>query len=434
MRAWDTPAPATLPGKAPLPRIFDTAASGIVQLSEPDSVGLYVCGITPYDATHMGHAATYVAFDLLNRAWADAGVEVTYVQNVTDVDDPLLERATATGVDWRELAEGQTELFRTDMAALNVLAPQHYVGVVESIDWLFPIVADLLERGLAYRVPGFTDADGTVHPDGDIYLDLRAVAALPANDAGYAWEPGQVSHMTREQMLEIFGERGGDPERAGKRDALDPLLWRVARPGEPSWDGGVLGRGRPGWHIECTMIARHVLNKPLTVQAGGSDLIFPHHDLGAGHSWAVGNRPHALHYAHTGMVGLDGQKMSKSLGNLVLVSKLRAAGVDPNAIRLAIMANHYRSDWFWSDELLEQATARLNTYQRAIAVTTGDDTSGALALLESVREALAEDLNAPRALAALDSWAEKALEAGPGATGGGELVRNILASRLGVVL
>lgn len=441
MRAWDAPALVSLPGSAPLPRIFDTAANTVVQLEEPKKAGLYVCGITPYDATHMGHASTYVAFDLLNRAWRDAGVEVTYVQNVTDVDDPLLERATATNVDWQELAEDQTELFRTDMAALNVLPPDHYVGVVESIDWLFPVVEGLLERGLAYRVPGFTDEKGMQHPDGDIYLDVKATQALPANEEGYSWAPGQVSHMSREEMLSIFAERGGDPDRPGKRDALDPLLWRAAREGEPSWEAGALGAGRPGWHIECTMIARRFVNGPLTVQAGGSDLTFPHHDLGAGHSWAVDHRPHARHYAHTGMVGLDGHKMSKSRGNLVLVSKLRAAGVDPNAIRLAILNNHYRSDWFWTDDLLHKADARLETYRHAIAAATGNDTEGAVKTLDKVREYLADDLNAPEALKALDAWAIDALtraqttSTGAAApVGGAELIRDILAARLGVTL
>ena len=438
MRAWDTPTVPSLPGSAPLPQIFDTSTGTVVQLQEPQHAGLYVCGITPYDATHMGHASTYVAFDVLNRAWRDAGVTVTYVQNVTDVDDPLLERATATGVDWQELAEEQTELFRTDMEALHVLPPDHYVGVVESIQWLFPVIEDLVERSLAYRVAGYVDEKGVQHPGGDIYLDLKAVQALPQNEDGYSWTPGEVSHMSRDEMLDIFSERGGDPERSGKRDPLDPLLWRIKREGEPSWDAGSLGEGRPGWHIECTMIARKFIDGPLTVQAGGSDLKFPHHDLGAGHSWAVSNRQHALHYAHTGMVGLDGHKMSKSRGNLVLVSKLRAAGVDPNTIRLTIMDHHYREDWFWTDEDLKKAQARLDLYRQAVESANGTDSSAAEQALEKVREYLADDLKTSGALMALDAWAISALEqvrdgnAEP--CGGGELIRDTLSARLGVVL
>lgn len=445
MRAWDAPALVSLPGSAPLPRIFDTASNTVVQLEEASRAGLYVCGITPYDATHMGHASTYVAFDLLNRAWRDAGVEVTYVQNVTDVDDPLLERATATGVDWRELAQEQTELFRADMSALNVLPPAHYVGVVESIGWLFPVVADLLERGLAYRVPGYVDAHGVTHPDGDIYLDVKAVQELPADEAGYSWQPGQISRMSREEMLAVFAERGGDPDRIGKRDALDPLLWRVQREGEPSWEAGVLGAGRPGWHIECTMIARKFVDGSLTVQAGGSDLTFPHHDLGAGHSWAVDHRPHAYYYAHTGMVGLDGHKMSKSRGNLVLVSTLRAGGTDPSAIRVAILSHHYRSDWFWTDSLLEQAQGRLDRYRTAVFTATGEDASAAVSVLCAVREHLADDLDAPAALEAVDAWADAVLAQRKPASaipasgedaqmGGGPLIRDILEARLGIVV
>jgi L-cysteine:1D-myo-inositol 2-amino-2-deoxy-alpha-D-glucopyranoside ligase len=226
----------------PALRLFDTAAGGFVTLQANGEQSMYVCGITPYDATHMGHAASYVAFDLLNRAWRDGGQQVSYVQNVTDVDDPLLERAAATGVDWRELAASQIELFQTDMEALNVLAPDHYVGAVEAMPLIVPAIERLLHLGLAYRVnstPG--------EPDGDVYYDVEA-AGKHAVDVG-AWTLGAVSGLPESEMLELFAERGGDPGRAGKRQALDPLLWRVARDGEPSWAGGELGQGRPGWHI-----------------------------------------------------------------------------------------------------------------------------------------------------------------------------------------
>src|SRR6478735_4321231 len=305
----------------PAIRLFDTAAGREVALEREARPSMYVCGITPYDATHMGHAASYVAFDLLNRAWRDAGSEVSYVQNVTDVDDPLLERATATGVDWRDLAAEQVELFQTDMEALNVLAPDNYVGAVESIGLIVPEVERLVSMGLAYRVAG-TNGE----PDGDVYYDVEA--AGKQSTAPDAWALGSISHLGESAMLELFAERGGDPGRAGKRQALDPLLWRVEREGEPSWPGGSLGPGRPGWHIECTVIAQKYLPAPFTVQGGGSDLIFPHHEMGAGHAYSLAGVPLAKHYAHAGMVGLDGEKMSKSKGNLVLVSKLRAAGED----------------------------------------------------------------------------------------------------------
>ncbi|MBM7050566.1 MULTISPECIES: cysteine--1-D-myo-inosityl 2-amino-2-deoxy-alpha-D-glucopyranoside ligase [unclassified Rothia (in: high G+C Gram-positive bacteria)] len=429
MKSWQSPSVPVLPGTAPWPSIFDTTQQAVVQLPKEDAASLYVCGITPYDATHMGHASTYVAFDLLNRAWRDAGASVAYVQNVTDVDDPLLERATATGVDWRDLAQEQTELFHTDMVALNVLAPDHYVGAVESIEWIVPVVERWVEQGIAYRVPGFTDEHGLVHPDGDVYFD-NAAAERATADFEDAWSLGDVSGMSREEMMPIFAERGGDPQRAGKRDALDPLLWRVAREGEPSWDGGALGAGRPGWHIECTMISQKFLPAPFTVQGGGSDLIFPHHEMGAGHAYAVDRKPMARHFAHTGMVGLEGEKMSKSLGNLVLVSKLRAAGVNPGAIRLAIMSNHYRSDWFWTDDVLTRAQERFELFTTASQLT-GDD-SAAHEALASVREYLADDLNAPAALDVLEAWARNAVA--KEGIGGGALLRDILDARLGVKL
>lgn len=428
MKSWASPALPQLPGQAPWPRIFDTAQGAIVELPHEKEASLYVCGITPYDATHMGHASTYVAFDVLNRAWRDAGASVSYVQNVTDVDDPLLERATATGVDWRELAAEQTELFHTDMVALNVIAPDHYVGAVESIEWIVPVVEQWIAEGIAYRVPGYTDEHGVTHPTGDVYFDIQAAQKINPTDHK-AWSLGDVSNLSREEMLPIFAERGGDPQRPGKKDALDPLLWRVAREGEPSWDGATLGAGRPGWHIECTMISQKFLPSPFTVQGGGSDLIFPHHEMGAGHAYAVNHQPMAKHFAHTGMVGLDSEKMSKSRGNLILVSKLRAAGVHPSIVRLAIMSNHYRSDWFWTDELLTQAQTRFDTFQKA-ATLTGDNSS-AHELLETVRQHLAEDLNTPKALKALENWATRALDKGHG---GGELFKNILYARLGVKL
>lgn len=382
----------------PAVRIFDTAEGAYSTLEATGEQSLYVCGITPYDATHMGHAASYVAFDLLNRAWRDGGQRVAYVQNVTDVDDPLLERATATGVDWRELAASQIDLFQTDMAALNVLAPDHYVGAVESIPIIVPAIERLLHMGLAYRVAGTAG-----EPDGDVYYDVETAGKQSA-DAG-SWTLGSVSGLSETEMLELFAERGGDPGRGGKRQALDPLLWRVAREGEPSWPGGELGAGRPGWHIECTVIAQQYLPAPFTVQGGGSDLIFPHHEMGAGHAYSLSGVPLARHFAHAGMVGLDGEKMSKSKGNLVLVSKLRAAGEEPAAIRLAILAHHYRSDWSWTEAGFADAKDRLADWRRALAVAPE---GSAAALIAEMRSELADDLNAPGALAAVDRWAADA--------------------------
>ena len=352
---------------------------------------MYVCGITPYDATHLGHAATYVTFDVAHRALLDAGYEVHYVQNVTDVDDPLLERAERDGVDWRELATSEIDLFHADMEALNVIPPRDYVGVVESMDAHIAGVSTLVENGSAY----YLDVDASeAGREGarDIYLDVQAQPSF-----------GQASGWNRGEMLEVFADRGGDPERAGKRDALDPLLWRAERPGEPAWDGGVkLGSGRPGWHIECTSIALDKLGMGFTLQGGGTDLIFPHHEMSAVQAVALtGREPFADHYAHQGMVGYQGEKMSKSKGNLVKVSVLRREGVDPMAIRLVLLAQHYRSDWEYTDDLLQAANNRLAAWRDAVEAGRGS----AADVIGAVRSAVRDDLNTPAALAAVDAWA-----------------------------
>ncbi|MGX1161001.1 L-cysteine:1D-myo-inositol 2-amino-2-deoxy-alpha-D-glucopyranoside ligase [Arthrobacter sp. SLBN-100] len=425
MKSWISRPVPDVPGSMPAIRLFDTALRREVALELDGRPSMYVCGITPYDATHMGHAASYVAFDLLNRAWRDAGHEVSYVQNVTDVDDPLLERATATGVDWQDLAASQIELFQTDMEALNVLAPDHYVGAVESIPLIVPEVERLVSLGLAYKVQG---SNG--EPDGDIYYDVEAAGKQSVSPD--AWTLGSVSGLAESEMLELFAERGGDPGRSGKRQALDPLLWRVAREGEPSWPGGSLGAGRPGWHIECTVIAQKYLPSPFTVQGGGSDLIFPHHEMGAGHAYSLAGVPLAKHYAHAGMVGLDGEKMSKSKGNLVLVSKLRAAGEDPAAVRLAILAHHYRSDWSWTDEGFEAAKADLAAWRQALDHAPAGSAS---ALIAEMRAALAADLNAPAAVAAVTRWAGQANSAGtPASREDQVLVRDAVDALLGIRL
>ncbi len=424
MLAWPAPTVPHVAGNAPILEVFDTATNRLKDTAPADKsnapASMYVCGITPYDATHMGHAATYVTFDLLQRTWRDAGRKVTYVQNVTDIDDPLLERAASLGIDWQALAAEQTDLFRADMEALNVIPPEHYLGAVETISWLVPVVEELVSKDLAYPVPG---QDG--EPDGDIYFD--AVAA-----ANEAWELGTVSGYDRETMLGFFAERGGDPQRPGKRDALDPLLWRVAREGEPEWDGATLGSGRPGWHIECSVIARRMLPAPFTVQGGGSDLIFPHHEFSAAHAAALDHKALAESYVHTGMVGLDGEKMSKSLGNLVLVSTLRAAGVEPVAIRTVLLGQHYRSDWSWTDQRLAEAQARVAHWRARIDSTT---LAEATAVITRIRSKLANDLNSPAALAVLDAFsAQEPTRDGDSAGTGGQLLTDALDSLLGLKL
>ena len=398
---------------APAPRVklFDTSTGAIGETTPSETARLYVCGITPYDATHLGHASTYVAFDLLNRAWRAAGHDVRYVQNVTDVDDPLLERATATGVDWRELAERETELFREDMAALRVLAPDHFVGAVESIDLDVALIRRLQERGHVYAV------------EDDLYYSVHADPAF-----------GGVSRLDEHQMLTVFPERGGDPDRAGKKHPLDCLVWRAERPDEPAWDSP-LGRGRPGWHIECSSIALRHLGHDFDVQGGGSDLAFPHHEMSAGHVQAAyDGQPFATCYAHAGMVGYDGEKMSKSKGNLVLVSRLRESGADPMAIRLALLRHHYRSDWEWRDEEFAGAEEMLARWRRAAAAPEGAPSGPVVA---EVRQALAEDLDAPRAVRAVEAWAEESSGSGSGSDvepGAGAVVARAVDASLGLQL
>jgi L-cysteine:1D-myo-inositol 2-amino-2-deoxy-alpha-D-glucopyranoside ligase len=392
VKSWPPPVVPAVPGHGHHLRLFDTSRGEVVPIEAGHRTRMYVCGVTPYDATHLGHAATYVTFDLVVRAMLDAGHEVDYVQNVTDVDDPLLERAARDGRDWRELATSEIDLFREDMTALGVLPPNQLLGVVESMDEIVDAVRRLVESGAAYRVP-VPAAEGAGE---DVYLDL-------ARASGF----GEVSHWTREEMEAVFPRRGGDPERPGKRDPLDPLLWRAAREGEPSWPDDLLGPGRPGWHIECTAISLGHLGVPFDIKGGGTDLVFPHHEMSAVQATALtGCDVFARHYVHQAMVGFEGEKMSKSKGNLVLVSRLRARGVDPMAIRLLLLAQHYRREWEFTEALLDDAAARLELWRSAFSVNLGADATDTIA---AVRGAVADDLDTASALAAVDAWAEKTL-------------------------
>jgi L-cysteine:1D-myo-inositol 2-amino-2-deoxy-alpha-D-glucopyranoside ligase len=356
----------------------------------------------------MGHANTYVAFDLLIRAWLDCGISVNYVQNVTDIDEPLLERAIATGQDWREIANRETALFREDMQALGVIPPQHYIGAVESIPQVAEHVLQLQDAGKTYSL------------DGDIYFSISQAPLF-----------GSISHLARPQMLDIFGERGGDPEREGKINPLDPLLWKNERPDEPAWNT-VLGHGRPGWHIECSTIALTYLGDQIDVQGGGSDLVFPHHEMSAAQAESLtGVEPFARFYVHSGMVSWQGHKMSKSRGNLVFVSTLRNEGIDPAAIRLALLAHHYRADWSWTPQGLEGAESRFDLWRAATSLERAID---AQPVLDRVREVMSDDLKTPSALDAIDIWARDSLHTGGSHPHAPGLVKDMCASLLGVYL
>ncbi|WIY81517.1 cysteine--1-D-myo-inosityl 2-amino-2-deoxy-alpha-D-glucopyranoside ligase [Propionimicrobium sp. PCR01-08-3] len=392
MHAWSAPRVPNLPRNTnpeidDRVRVWDTESRALKAVGPASgTAGLYVCGITPYDATHLGHAFTYLTFDLLQRAWRDLGLDVSYVQNITDVDDPLLERANQTGQDWEELAASQVELFRADMAALRILPPEHYIAATEALDLVTGTVEKLEAKNLAYQVKDET------HPDW--YFRSDAVEGF-----------GEMSHLNRDEQLVEFADKGGDPERPGKVDALDSLVWRMARDGEPSWPSP-LGRGRPGWHVECTAIAQRYLGADFSVQGGGSDLAFPHHEMCAAVGRAVTGERFADAYVHVGMVALDGQKMSKSLGNLELVSRLRGQGIAAPVIRLALLTHHYRTDWEWFATDIDKAQRRADAWAAAFASPAGTPTGP---VLDDLRRAMRDDLNSPEALAIVDEWSAATL-------------------------
>ncbi len=413
MNSWSEVAIPSLKQGLELPQLsLSDTASAAKKLVEKKSVyRMYVCGITPYDATHLGHAATYLTFDLINRYLRASGAEVKYVQNITDIDDPLLERANRDGLDWKDLADQQIDLFRGDMENLRVLPPAHYIGAVDAIPLVVDAIKDLDSLSTIYQV-------GT-----DRYFSVHADTRF-----------GSRSHLSQEQMISIFSERGGDPNRLGKKDPLDCLVWMSQRPNEPGWESS-LGVGRPGWHIECTAIALEYLDPSdvdstlIDIQGGGSDLIFPHHEMCAAQAHLLTGKELASAYVHTGMIGLDGEKMSKSKGNLVFVSRLVEAGTDPMAIRIALMSDRYRHDRMWSQGLLERAENQLAQIRKAVEASNAAPTD---IVIHNIIEALSDDLNTPKVLSILADWSSETLN---GATGGttNEL-RDALDSLLGLLL
>ena len=411
MKSWDTLAIPTLASDVKVAPLYLTnSRSGLKELvpTKP-SYRMYVCGITPYDATHLGHAATYLTFDLINRYLRAQGSEVNYVQNITDIDDPLFERAKRDGIDWADLAHSQIRLFTNDMLNLRVIPPAHYIGAVEAI----PLVVKAVEE---------LDKRGSIYPIGSDYYFSNSVES----------DFGALSHLSQTEMEEIFAERGGDPTLPGKIHSLDCLVWMSQREGEPGWPSS-FGVGRPGWHIECTAIALEYLHPDsheaylIDIQGGGSDLIFPHHEMCRSQAKIMTGKELAANYVHAGMIGLDGEKMSKSKGNLVLVSTLVANGVNPMAIRYALMLHHYRDDRMWSQDLLERAQSSLERLRRALSMNTVYESAG---LKQMIIAGLADDLDTPSVIAAIEVWVEKTLQ---GSTGGdATAVRDILDALLGL--
>ena len=406
MRSWPSVPNSKITHQTLPLRIYSTKARDLVTLPLKDRYQMYVCGITPYDATHLGHAATYLTFDLINRFWRASGSNVNYIQNITDIDDPLLERAARDGLDWKELAHSQIDLFRGDMQALRILPPEHYEGAVDAIPDVIAAIKKLSDSGAVYRV------------DNDEYFEVH-------KDSQF----GSESHLDNSEMLSLFAERGGDPNRSGKRDPLDPLLWLAERNGEPSWTSD-LGAGRPGWHIECAAIALkfadHSGNTIIDIQGGGSDLIFPHHEMSASQVRVLTGKEFALAYVHAGLIGLDGEKMSKSKGNLIFVSKLIADGVDPMVIRWALLKRHYREDYMWLRSEIALAKSELDTLRQALSKRSVPPTQG---LIAEIYQSLANDLNSPQAIASINSWVKSV-----GSGGDINELRVALDSLLGIVL
>ena len=403
--------PLTMTKDLPQLMLSDTASRVLKPVQRKSTYRMYVCGITPYDSTHLGHAATYLTFDLINRYLRASGAEVNYVQNITDIDDPLLERAVRDGVDWKDLAHQQIDLFRGDMVSLRVIPPAHYIGAVEAIPLVIDSIKDLEVKGSIYKV------------DTDLYFSVR-------KDPHF----GARSHLSIEQMISIFSERGGDPARKGKSDPLDCLVWMSQRPQEPGWESS-LGLGRPGWHIECTAIALKYLapnsndETLIDIQGGGSDLIFPHHEMCAAQAAVLTGKELAATYVHAGMIGLDGEKMSKSKGNLIFVSRLVAAGVDPMAIRWALMSDHYRTDRMWGDDLLLLSQKEIGQLQTALNKNVVAPTTD---LIQEIIQALSNDLDTPAVVKALNSWSLLTMEGSEG--GDASELRQALDALLGLLL
>lgn len=360
---------------------------GLVTVDAPSDFRIYVCGITPYDSTHLGHAATYLAFDLINRYQSLSGRSLNFVENVTDIDDPLLERAKRDNSNWEQLADTQTQLFKSDMSALRIIPPNNLVKVTESMAIIEDFIKKLDSQGYVYEISG------------DYYFSVEQfLSGLPVSIS---------------EAVKIFAERGGDPHRQGKKHQLDPLVWSANTEGEPGWESS-FGFGRPGWHIECTAIACKYLDKDsnnpiLHVQGGGSDLIFPHHFMSAQIVRAAYGRDFSQYFVHAAMIGLDGEKMSKSKGNLVFVSKLLSAGVDPMAIRWALLQGHYQKDREWSDNLLSESEVQIATVRRALAQSEVSDSKE---LIVGIIADLSNNLDTPSALKRLLLWSEQSINAG----------------------
>jgi L-cysteine:1D-myo-inositol 2-amino-2-deoxy-alpha-D-glucopyranoside ligase len=356
-------------------RLYDTTRYEIVPFEPGPLVSMYSCGITPYDSAHVGHAQVYLTFDILQRRLIDRGHEPRLVRNVTDVDDDILRKARELGVHYLDLAAEEMARFDANMSALGLLPVYREPRATSAIPEILSLIGAVLDGGHAYSAGGA------------VYFDISSFPRF-----------GQVSHLSRPEMLVLAAERGGNPDDPNKRDPLDFVLWQPSAPDEPSWESR-WGPGRPGWHIECSALAMRDLGETVDLHGGGRDLVFPHHECETAQSESATGTLFSRHWLHVGMVGLDGTKMSKSLGNLVFVADLLKEW-EPMAVRLALLGHHYRGDWDWTPADLDGAAQRLERWR---AAGTGASTSAPA--LEAVRRCLDEDLNAAGALTVLDDEA-----------------------------
>ena len=356
-------------------RLYDTARREVVPFTPGEEVLMYTCGITPYDATHLGHASTFLMYDIVQRRLIDLGHTVKCVRNVTDVDDPLFAKARELGVHYLDLAAGEEARFNRDMVALNALPVFSTPRASSAITDIRKFIGEVLERGFAYAAGG------------SVYFDVTKFPSF-----------GDVSHYSHEQMIEFARQRGGNVDDPHKRNPLDFVLWHPSADDEPAWETA-WGAGRPGWHIECSALALRELGTTIDLHGGGSDLIFPHHECERAQSEAATGETFVKHWMHVAMVFKDGEKMSKSLGNLVFVDKLRTEW-DPRSIRMAIIEHSYRREWEWDDELMPRNHKRLESWKASVGGTASD-------VLEEVRACLDNDLDTPGAVAAMDAAAAK---------------------------
>jgi len=355
--------------------LHDTARGAIVPFEPREHVLMYTCGITPYDATHLGHAATFIAYDVLQRHLIDKGHTVQCVRNVTDVDDPLFAKARELGIHYLDLAAAEEARFERDMVALNALPVSSTPRASSAIPDIRGFIGMVLDAGYAYEAGG------------SVYFDVSKFESF-----------GSLSHYSEAEMIELAKERGGHVDDPNKRHPLDFVLWHPSAADEPSWDT-MWGPGRPGWHIECSALALRELGTTIDLHGGGADLIFPHHECERAQSEAATGETFVTHWMHTALISMDGYKMSKSLGNLVFVDKLRKTH-DPMAIRLGIIEHHYRTEWEWDDGLMERNDSRLSAWRKAAEGRVGD-------VLDEVRDRLDDDLDTPGAVAAVDAAADR---------------------------